>query len=70
MRRREDRPLRKHTLNLYDGDYPKLQSLYPTRLGAAKVIRDIIHAHIRMIEENAAQRIPLVADLDEVGEFE
>jgi hypothetical protein len=64
MRRREDRPLSKHTLNLYAGDYPKLQALYSTRIGAAKIIRDIIHAHIRKVEEDAAQKIPLVADLD------
>jgi len=54
MRRREDRAIQKHTMNLYAGDYPKLQVLYP-RIGAAKAIRDIVHAHIRKIEENAAQ---------------
>ncbi len=66
MRRKEDRPISKHTLNLYAGDYAKLQTLYSSRVGAAKIIRDIIHAHIRKIEEDAAQRIPLVEDpLDE-----
>ena len=64
MRRREDRPIAKHTLNLYAGDYAKLQALYSTRVGAAKIIRDIVHAHIRKIEEDAAQKIPLVDDLD------
>jgi hypothetical protein len=64
MRRREDRAISKHTLNLYAGDYARLQALYPPRVGAAKVIRDIIHAHIRKIEEDAAQRLPLVSDLD------
>jgi hypothetical protein len=64
MRRREDRSIVKHTLNLYAGDYAKLQALYSTRVGAAKIIRDIVHAHIRLIEENAQQKIPLVADLD------
>jgi hypothetical protein len=64
MRRREDRAISKHTLNLYAGDYAKLQALYPTRVGAAKIIRDIIHAHLRKIEEDAAQKIPLVDDLD------
>lgn len=64
MRRREDLPISKHTLNLYAGDYPKLQALYSTRIGAAKIIRDIIHAHIRKVEADAAQRIPLVDDLD------
>jgi hypothetical protein len=58
MKRREDRAISKHTLNLYAGDYAKLQALYTNRIGAAKIIRDIIHAHIRSIEENAAQRLP------------
>lgn len=64
MRRREDLGLQKHTLNLYPGDYAKIQALYSTRIGAAKIIRDIIHAHIRKIEEDAAQKIPLVPELD------
>jgi len=64
MRRREDHPIQKHTLNLYAGDYEKLQTLYSSRVGAAKIIRDIIHAHIRRIEENAAQRLPAVTDPD------
>jgi hypothetical protein len=64
MRRREDRPIIKHTINLYVGDFAKLQALYSTRVGAGKIIRDLIHAHIRMVEENAAQKIPLVHDLD------
>lgn len=64
MKRREDRPIIKHTVNLYVGDFEKLQALYSTRVGAGKIIRDLIHAHIRLIEENAAQRIPLVHELD------
>lgn len=64
MRRREDRDITKHTLNLYTGDYAKLQALYSSRVGAAKIIRDIVHAHIRKIEEDAAQRVPLVDSLD------
>lgn len=60
MRRREDHDITKHTLNLYAGDYAKLQSLYPTRIGAAKVIRDIVRAHIRLIEESAGQKTPLI----------
>jgi len=64
MRRREDRAISKHTLNLYAGDYIKLQALYSTRIGAAKIIRDIVRAHIRKIEEDAAQKLPLVGDLD------
>jgi hypothetical protein len=70
MRKREDKPIVKHTLNLYAGDYAKLQALYSSRVGAAKIIRDIIHAHIRKIEEDAAQRVPLIEDplMDEIQE--
>jgi aspartate/tyrosine/aromatic aminotransferase len=64
MRRREDHTLSKHTINLYAGDYPKLMALYSTRVGAAKVIRDLVHAHLKKIEESAAQRVPVVHDLD------
>ena len=66
MRRREVRPITKHTLNLYVGDYNKLQTLYSSRVGAAKVIRDIIHAHIRKIEEDAAQKMILDLSGEEV----
>jgi len=66
MRRREDRDITKHTLNLYRGDYAKLQALYSSRIGAAKIIRDIVHAHIRKIEEDAAQRLPVPGVIDEL----
>lgn len=55
MKRKEDRPISKHTLNLYAGQLDKLQELHP-RLGAAKVIRTLIDDHIRAVEEGAAQR--------------
>lgn len=64
MRRREDFPLRKHTLNLFDGDFARLQELHP-RLGAAKAVREIVRAHIKRAEERAAQRAtPLETDED------
>lgn len=64
MRRREEKAISKHTLNLYVGDYAKLQSLYSSRIGAAKVIRDLVHAHIRKVEETAAQRVPTIDHLE------
>lgn len=42
--------LQKHTLNLFPGDYEKLQDLYPD-LGAAVIIRRIVRAYIEKIEE-------------------
>jgi hypothetical protein len=60
MRRREDLKITKHTLNLFEGDYAKLQNLYGSRVGGAKIVRDLVHAHIRKIEATAAQtQVPL-----------
>jgi hypothetical protein len=64
MKRREDRPIVRHCINLYEGDYAKLQSLYGSRVGAGKIIRDVIHAHIRKIEEDAAQKMPLTEGIE------
>lgn len=41
--------LQKHTLNLYSGDYAKLQDLVPD-IGAATIIRRIVHKFIQEIE--------------------
>jgi hypothetical protein len=60
MKRREDHAISKHTLNLFAGDYERLQSLYGTRIGAAKIIRDLVRAHIKRVESNAAQKMPTV----------
>jgi hypothetical protein len=43
--------LQKHTLNLFPGDYEKLQDLYPD-LGAAVIIRRIVKAYIEQIEKS------------------
>ena len=64
MRRREDKLIHKHTLNLFAGDYETLQTLYGNRVGAAKVIRDLVHAHIRRVKETAAQRSEFIQELD------
>ncbi len=55
MKRREDKPISKHTLNLYKGQLDMLQELHP-RLGAAKVIRTLIQDHIRKHQEGAEQQ--------------
>jgi ribonuclease PH len=46
MRRKEDRPLQKVTLNLFAGDYNQMQALYP-RAGAGKIIRELVRRHLR-----------------------
>ena len=41
--------LQKHTLNLFAGDYEKLQLLYPDH-GAGPIIRSVIHRFIEQCE--------------------
>lgn len=43
--------LQRHALNLWKGDYAKLQDLYP-EIGAAAVIRQIVHDFIARLEAN------------------
>lgn len=56
MRRREDFALRRHTLNFYDGDFERLQTIHGTRVGASKVIRDLVRTHLKEIDRKAARR--------------
>jgi hypothetical protein len=65
MRRKEDRPLQKVTLNLFDGDYAALQSLYP-RPGAGKIIRELVRRHLRDSEAINRPVTELPIDLDEL----
>lgn len=47
--------LQKHTLNLFAGDYEKLQSLYPDH-GAGPIIRSIIRKFIEQCESGVTTR--------------
>jgi hypothetical protein len=51
----ETEPLQKHTLHLFEGDYQRLQNLYP-ELGAAIIIRRIVREHIKGIEAQLTDR--------------
>lgn len=42
--------LQKHTLNLYAGDYERIQSYYPD-VGAAVIIRRVLRNFIEQIEK-------------------
>jgi len=55
MLRKEDHPLQKVTLNLFEGDFARLQVIYP-RPGAAKIIRDLVRRHLRAHEEHINRR--------------
>lgn len=57
MKRKAAQPLTKHTLNLFEGQYERLQSFYP-RVGAAYVIRALIDKHVDELKEKAAQAVP------------
>lgn len=50
--RKAAEPIQKHTLNLFAGDYDRLSAIHPT-LGAGRVIRDLVRAYIRKIEQEA-----------------
>lgn len=46
----------KHTLNLFEGDYQRLQELYP-KLGAGRAIREVVRSYLRRLE---SEEEPLV----------
>jgi len=52
--------LQKHTLNLFPGDYNKLQQFYPD-LGAATIIRRLVRQFVEQIE---VKGVAPVADID------
>jgi hypothetical protein len=68
MRRKEDFELEKVTLNLRKGDFERLRGLHG-RLGAGKVIRELVMGHIKRVETGAAQAVPedIEIDLEELG---
>jgi hypothetical protein len=55
VRRKEDYNLQKVTLNLRSGDFDRLRTLHG-RLGAGKVIRELVIGHIKRVDETVAQR--------------
>lgn len=46
----DETDLQKHTLNLFSGDYARLQELYPD-IGAGPVIRRLIRQFIQQAEQ-------------------
>lgn len=57
MRRKEDIPLQKVTLNLYEGDFDFLRGLY-SRIGAGKIIRKLVRKYRTEIEVKTAEGLP------------
>lgn len=68
MKRKQDYPLQKVTLNLRAGDFEILQQLHG-RLGAGRVIRELVIGHISRVKETVAQKtetpdfMPVVEEL-------
>lgn len=54
--------LQKHTLNLFSGDYDRLQQLFPD-LGAGPVIRKIVREFIERCESNGFDLPSVSVDL-------
>lgn len=67
MRRKSQHPLKKHTTNLYEGDMETLRTLHP-ELGAGMVLREVVRAYIRKIQEQHAQTAAAIPQVD-VGEL-
>lgn len=62
--KRSDIPLEKVTMNFFKGDSEKLQDLFP-RQGASFMVRNLVRAYIRKVEEDAAQKAgPMMLALD------
>lgn len=55
MRRRENYELEKVTLNLRKDDFARLRTLHG-RLGASKVIRELVIGHLKRVDETVAQK--------------
>ena len=55
MAKKSEHKLRKHTLNLFAGDYEILQDLHP-ETGAGAVVRQLIRGHISRIEAAQEQK--------------
>lgn len=48
--------LKKHTLNLFAGDFSRLDELHPD-IGASTIIRKLIRAHIKKVEARLEARL-------------
>lgn len=61
---KKDTNLEKETLNLYRGDFAKLQKFHP-ELGAGAVIRELVRAHILKVEAKLEAKLATTGATDE-----
>lgn len=55
MKRKEDRPMSKHTVFLFTEDMDKLKVLHG-KIGASKIIRLLVSKHLKRVEERVMAR--------------
>lgn len=66
MRKKEDHPIQKVTLNLYEGDFQRLATLFP-KAGASKIIRTLVRKFIVQVEESHQQSVaPIPIEIEDV----
>lgn len=62
--KREEIPIEKITLNLFEGDYAFLRNWYSTRVGAGKIIRELVRAKRLQLEAELERRAPIMKGPD------
>ena len=60
MTKKSEEPLQKHTLLLFEGDYERLQTMYPD-VGASVVIRKVVREFID--RQHPPAIVPIHADI-------
>jgi len=63
-RKKEEFPIEKVTLNLFQGDFAKLRELHGDRLGASRVVRTLVRAHLNAVSAKVEQRKVTQLDID------
>ena len=58
MKRKEDFPIERHSLNLFTGDFARLQEI-AGRMGAGKVVRALVRGYIEKMEKLVNQKLPI-----------
>lgn len=66
MGRREEEPIERRHVFLFEGDYEFLDTVYGKKLGVSKVIRTLVRRLRRRIEDQAALQEKPPVTLEEV----
>lgn len=63
MAKKSDRPLKMVAFRVYADDWARLAELHPVT-GSAAVVRELISAHIKRVEEAINQKAAVYAPVD------